>query len=352
MGQKQVKNTNNMIDQNQSTIRQQQADFNNYYAPIRNEEHQFANNARNDIYQGYKNLTDKDFVNSQFGAGGGSGGPATYTAPTLTLNSTLAGLKGDYGTLKQGAQDALTGYNEFAKTGGYSDADISNIRSRSNSTIPSFYEALRNRMSQKANAAGGNLAGIFSAASDRMARQQAQGASAQAEQTEMDLSDRIRAGRQWGIAGQSDLGKTGLAGLTGIGQEEQRIQDANAQAAASAANANASARAAYNQDQARLYMAGLSGMNDIYQETPGNESRIDDLYNGNIGRSNSQYQSGIDTRAQYNPNRSLGERMAPFTGLAGGIIGGITGGGGGAIGSIFNRQRPNPTYDYSDQYNY
>ncbi len=39
-------------------------------------------------------------------------------------------------------------YDEFAKTGGYSGSDIANIRSRSNSVIPSMYAGLKDELAR------------------------------------------------------------------------------------------------------------------------------------------------------------------------------------------------------------
>jgi len=317
MGNSQAKKTNKMMDQEQSRLLGDNSAYNSQMGRERNQTKSWSDSARDDIYGGYKNLMDPNF-----GGAGGSGGGGGYTAPQMSLHKTLQGLKtDDYGKLKQGAHDALSGYNEFAKTGGYSDSDQANIRARSNSTIPSFMEGLRNNMSQKANAAGSNVGSIFSSASGRLARQGAQAAGEQASNTEMDLSDRIRSGRQWGIGGQADIGKVGLSGMQDIGNTEQSIQNENDQAAASAANANASAASGARDDQYRRYMSGLGGMQEMYGSSPAELARYDDMAMQNRGLTGGLVGNNLDRKAAYNPNVSTMDKIGKIAGTVGKVAG-------------------------------
>src|SRR5262245_9335961 len=223
-GNKQQKTTNTMIDQERQRQLQEHQQFMQMANPRRDTEQGFADTSRQDIYGGYKNLLNLD--SGMFGPGGGGGGGGGFSAasysPALAQLSQAtaerAGLSGYVGEsadvyrkLAQGGEfdpRIRQGYGNFAETGGYSDADISNLRARAASSSPAFYDALRNRMSQRATAAGLNSGSIFGAASDRMTRDSVRAAQENSLNAELGMQDAIRQGKLQGLAGLTGLDTT------------------------------------------------------------------------------------------------------------------------------------------------
>lgn len=113
------------------------------------------------------------------------------------------------------------GFGEFARTGGYSGQDIANIRSRSNSAVPSFYSNVRDEMARR-NAVSGGFSPGYSAGLRAVTRDQARGAADQVRDTELGISDRVREGRQFGLTGQANA--RNLAGALGLGLLDQERQ--------------------------------------------------------------------------------------------------------------------------------
>ena len=97
----------------------------------------------------------------------------------------------------------LGGYKDFANTGGITDADRANIRHRVTSGIPSAYTDTMRGVDQLGSIQGGYSPGL-AAAKVSAGRRIGQDVSDATRQAELDISDRVRAGRQWGIKGLTD----------------------------------------------------------------------------------------------------------------------------------------------------
>lgn len=93
-----------------------------------------------------------------------------------------------------------TGFDEFARTGGWSDAQQRDFRDRATSVIPAMYRAQEDEANRLNNIQGGGGAG-FLAAQSRMNRQGAQQMQTAARDAEIDLGNNVREGRRWGIEG-------------------------------------------------------------------------------------------------------------------------------------------------------
>jgi hypothetical protein len=133
-------------------------------------------------------------------------------------------------------------FDEFAKTGGYSDRDISNIRTRANSVIPAYYDVARNEASRMGNVQGGygpGQAALFA----RMGRDQARGAAGTALDTEVGIKDKVNEGRRWGSgqvsAAEGNLQNARMNALTGATSAFGNMTNSIAQNRIGAANAGA-----------------------------------------------------------------------------------------------------------------
>lgn len=173
-------------------------------------------------------------------------------------------------------------FDEFAQTGGYSDADKTNIRHRSNRTIPSFFDAMRDKFTNQARISGAGPS--YSASLARMGRDQSRAASEQASDTEFDIMDRVNQGRQWG-AGSLSSAETGLAGL----------ESANKRFGIGGGAANEVANRGID-------LNALQGMS-------GETFRLYDMLLSAMGQRGSLSGSNINQRANYDPNVSWFDRL-------------------------------------------
>ena len=101
-------------------------------------------------------------------------------------------------------------FDEFANTGGYSDYDRANIRSRATSGIPAYYDALK-RDAAQASRIGNTTMGSAAMAS-RNARNASRDIAEANRNAEIDIMERVNQGRQWG-AGNLSQSEAGLANL-------------------------------------------------------------------------------------------------------------------------------------------
>jgi hypothetical protein len=130
---------------------------------------------------------------------------------------------------------------EFSRTGGFSDQNLADIRARSNSSVPTFYQSLRDNLNRN-KLVNNNMGPGFSEAGFRLARQSAQDAAATKQATEADLASKVQAGRLSASSTLSDrmLGlsqlqsQNTLTGYTNAGTmdiaKQKQIGDALAQA--------------------------------------------------------------------------------------------------------------------------
>jgi len=127
-------------------------------------------------------------------------------------------------------------FDEFAKTGGYSDLDRANIRSRATSGIPSMYGRMRDEAARASAVQGGYGPGRTAMAA-RMGRDQASAIADASLNAELGIMDKVNAGRQWGgsnIASsegalQQLLSSNRLAGLGGASSTEANMLNSIAQ---------------------------------------------------------------------------------------------------------------------------
>ncbi|HEY4698999.1 MAG TPA: hypothetical protein VIH27_01315 [Nitrososphaerales archaeon] len=226
----------------------------------------------NQIMQGYQNMYDKPF-----GEGGMPG--VGYSDPfgsEYGMYSGLAQQGGGYGwdpEWRGAVSGAIGGYGDFAKTGGFSEADLQNIRARSIAPTRAIYS---NAMDQAAR--GRSLQQFspnYNAALSRMARESGYAIGDINTNANAGIAQMVQQGKLAGLAGLSGTGLgaqgrstdidslnaqmklAGLAGMTGI--DQSRL---GADLSASAANAG------NVQDEARMRMAALGGMTDLYGTNP------------------------------------------------------------------------------------
>lgn len=113
-------------------------------------------------------------------------------------------------------KSALQGYGDFAKTGGYSTGDISNLRERSISPIRSIYANAQNNLRRQKVLSGG-YSPNYGAASAKMARDSAGVIGDQSTNVEAKLAEMVNEGKKFGISGQAGLGEQEAEAERGVG---------------------------------------------------------------------------------------------------------------------------------------
>jgi len=284
-------------------------------------------------------------------------------------------------------------FEEFQKTGGYTPEQISDLRARSNSTLPAFYDQVRQGQNRMASIQGGNPQ-ASAAMGLRLAREQAKGMREQSLDTELGLNEQIRTGRQWGAEGGAQAegalqslrtgnmiqGQQGAAGtrgdmlnsiaqnrtaassgwtqgelgLGGLIQEGRQFGtkglEGIADKQAAAARAGSASRAASNAQQraglqwlanfeAGNTMDAGGGMTDLYRSTPGEVNMWNQALLGNRGMSMNEQGQAVDQRMANNPQRDW---MSTVGGLVGAAAGGMTGLGALGVGGGKKNYGVNP----------
>lgn len=274
-------------------------------------------------------------------------------------------------------------FENYQKTGGYTDAQTSDIRARANSTLPAYYDTIRQGQNRMASIQGGNPAASAAMAA-RLGRDQAKGMREQTLDTELGISDRVREGQQWGaeagaqaegayqglrtgnmISGQRGAADTrsgmlnsiaqnkagasrdwtgselGLAGLIQEGRQYgttglQGVADREAAAARAASAGRAASRA--DQTRGLQWLANFEsgntmdaggGMVDLYRSAPGEVNMWNNALLANRGQQTQDVNMVTQNRMQNNPQRDWASTIGGLVGSAGGAMTGL-----GAIGAV------------------
>lgn len=205
-GNKEVKNTNNMIDQNRAQNQQEHKDVSAELAGDKDKARQDADSSRTQLQGTRDYLSSANYdVNPDFSAsskayggfmdGGGVDAAAMRVAHPMfqdQMNNTAIGDK----------YRANGTYEEFARTGGISDADKTNMRGRIASQVPSYYAAM-NATGDRLNGAQGGYNIGAQAQRARSARDQSAASAAAVRDGELGITDAVNSGRQWGATGMT-----------------------------------------------------------------------------------------------------------------------------------------------------
>lgn len=150
------------------------------------------------------------------------------------LEGDIAGFRniGRYGAADQASADRIRGggvYDEFSKTGGYSDADKANIRGRIASITPSFFAGLKRNLDTQNRVQGGFNPG-YTSQNAKMARDAGRESVNAVREGEIGLQEAINSGRKWGTEGmtasEAAIVKNMLAGLEGASSNESALMQA------------------------------------------------------------------------------------------------------------------------------
>lgn len=244
----------------------------------------------------------------------------------------------DYNNYASSLNNAISGYQNFANTGGYSQGDLDAISAAALAPSRAVYQQGIDQARLAQNRAGGNLASVPASIS-QMTRNQNQAISDASIANQANMAQLVQQGKLAGLSGLSStttagmnartqvealdaqMKANGLGGMTDIEksrltaqlQNQQLIQSgdiAAAQLAESAANRSASASAASAAQQLAQaqFLAGLDvtgnnqylqaqqGLTDLYGTTPGATALADQSLLSLYGLQNGQNQNLIQDR--------------------------------------------------------
>jgi hypothetical protein len=123
---------------------------------------------------------------------------------------------GALGTAQGQSADIMGRYGQFADTGGFSPADLANIRARAVSPVRAVYANAQANLNRQKAIQGGYSPG-FAAATGRMAREQGQAVSDASTGAESNIAQMVQSGKLAGIGGMnSNYSATpGMANMVG-----------------------------------------------------------------------------------------------------------------------------------------
>jgi hypothetical protein len=198
------------------------------------------------------------------GGGGGGGGDYGAGGGVVTRTPFLMNYNDPF--------NSYAGYQEFSKTGGYSPADIANMRARGVSPVRASYANAQRELSRQRALQGGYAPNAIATLA-KMSRERGQSMADAIQNVEAGLAEARNKGRLSGLGGMFGVEKERLAADLKI-QEfnalmQERTAAANAAAAAAGAARSSSARAAADAASRSDQFKALGGMTQMYGTTPG-----------------------------------------------------------------------------------
>jgi len=264
-----------------------------------------------EIYGGYK-----DLLGGNYGTSLGPGGSGR--------TGNVEGLISDYKNfankpISDADQARARGggvFDEFSKTGGWSDSNKADYRRRAGAVVPQMFGQVNNELQRKQAISGGG--GNISGATARNLRQQALAAQDASTNAELGLQDQVNAGRKWGTEGMSgselslqDLStRSKLAGLGGASGLEMGLMSAEDQRALNAAGIDLQ-----GQDMGiRAKLGALGGMSNMWSQPTEDDKKIQQLMQL-LGIQNSGLSStyGVPSAGNFFQGfNQAGQATAPF----------------------------------------
>lgn len=137
-------------------------------------------------------------------------------------------------------------YEEFANTGGYTDADKSLIRDRATAPISSMFDSDRREINRLGRVSGGSAGKV--AALAKSGRERGQAIGDVSRTAEMNLADRVRSGR--------------LEGASGLASSEGNLQQLKTGNMMNALNSSLGFQSQFGQQLAGNRMQGAGALGD------------------------------------------------------------------------------------------
>lgn len=367
MGKRETKDTYKDVKSDQAQAETQYAGAQGEASNQAKEAKSNVDSEKNQLSEGYSSLPGKnnnvdssrfDPIYSGYMDLAGNGGYDNARRSSIMEN--VSGLKdiGKTGGLDAESMNRFRGsgvYDEFAKSGGYSDKDQANIKAQALSPISSYAKSTNDELDRRRSVQGGYGPG-FDASSRALRRDTSRGIADTSLNANVMLKDKVNAGRQWGATGQTSSEnslqglRTGnmLAGLQGAGNQEMAMQNSinstrlGGYAGASGAANQIAGIQGGNIDRSNAANAyALQGQQGLYN-TDVNQ------YNGALDRGTNLLNSGVNAnQSYYSPRNQLatqpgfGGNLIKGVGAAAGVGSALMGGGASYGGAAMPQYIPN-----------
>lgn len=198
------------------------------------------------------------------------------------------------------------GYEEFARTGGYSPQAIAELKLNAAQVPQSFFSSLAGMNSRNQAVSGGQNPG-FTAQQIALARERGRGATQAKLDADIGVNEAVNAGRRWGIGGMSDsenavqqlLSRNRLAALSGALSGDTNLAQMGSQNA----------------------LAALQGLRGLRTDVPGEVNMYDRELMNLIGGLDDSQRAALQLQLGANPDQGdffqrFSRYAAPFAGLA------------------------------------
>lgn len=219
---------------------------------------------------------------------------------------------------------ALSGLSEFSRTGGYSDADVNNIRERGISPIRSIYDSAKRNMDRQKVLQGG-YSPNYGAVNAKMARDASSQIGGLTTKVNADIAQMVASGR---LSGLNSLGSVASRDNEMSNQFNQRNTDINNQV--ELANTEEQRRVDNINNQGRLDVERLNNQNKQQntntqlQATQGKQSlygttpALTNMFGNQVLQNNAQQMQAVTTaNAIKNQRANIGlnlvqDQLNPF----------------------------------------
>jgi hypothetical protein len=200
-----------------------------------------------------------------------------------------------------GLNNAITGLEDYAKTGGYSDSDVSNIRERGISPIRSIYANAQDDLRRQKVLSGG-YSPNFGAVQAKLARQSSNQISDVTTKVNADIAKMVAEGKLSGFQALSPLVANENTMMNDFGakneqakvdkeryntEETNRVNEMNSQGQLDVDKINNANRQSAFDDEARA----LAGQTSLYGTTPA----LTQLFGNQVLQNNAQDMQAVTT---------------------------------------------------------
>lgn len=145
---------------------------------------------------------------SQSGGATTGGGSSSSSSSSTNYGSSTR-------NWESGAPISFAGFQDFAKSGGFSASDLANIRARAVSPVRAVYQNAQQNVNRQRALQGGYSPG-FGVLQARMAREQGQGISDAATNAEAGIAEMVQKGKLAGLQGMAGTeARTSTSDTTG-----------------------------------------------------------------------------------------------------------------------------------------
>lgn len=205
---------------------------------------------------------------------------------------------------------AIGGLQEFSRTGGYSDSDVSNIRARGLSPIRAVYENARRNLDRQKVLQGG-YSPNYGAVLSKMAREQSSLASDASTDVNARIAQMVQSGKLAGYQSLSPLvsrdSELANAANTRNVDAARELDTSNTGDARNVRDANAQLKMRVDEmnqnnqmDDRNLELSALSGKSNLYGTTPA----LTNMFGNQVLQNNQQEMQAVQTANQIKNQRA------------------------------------------------